>query len=658
MCPSKTVELEAKTHVEKACDKIVAKMQLKKHSRSVENLLAEMHDDPDHCPDYESDGHWLLDHPVFNGIIYSTIVLNSIQMGFAVDFPNMTHVWMIFEHIFTAIFSLEMIVKMAILKSRYFHFGWNRVDFVLVAVSVLELWVLPFLNLGDSDTTNLTIVRVLRICRVARMARLFKVCKELWCIFKGIVDSFRTIFWVCVLLSMGLYVCSIFCVEIIGRDVEGIYPGHDDDSALVESEYDDWNSFVYFGNIPRSMYTLFNVILLAEFETISRPIFEKQPFMTIFLVAFVIFTTFGLLNVIIGVVCDNTLEAAKQLDEDMDLNKKIQQLWEFNKLRDLVFAIDEDHNGVVSDQEIKKAWKDPVFRQLLQDVHFPRGWSPKELACLLDRNGDKEVKFSEFIQTFSRLILNDPFQRDCCTHASINDIRQRIVSLSSDQRDIESATQSQLKSLAEKCSTLQQSQESLEQKMLQSQKSLEDSMQKGFQDMHVLIEKGFQTRQSSNQGTNQHEIANLLKLCSKQLQSRLEMTRSLTAFSPGGSALDLAGTNEKLKTQLDSIQGSIDEWSAASNILPVPASSFPAAGLEQKDSLLETTDKAGIPHQQKTESDENSASSIPQELSKEEQLAEGSSAASCTDEFTLFVDESGAAQPDDPEVMVHESSQE
>ena len=38
-----------------------------------------------------------------------------------------------------------------------------------------------------------------------------------------------------------------------------------------------FNNFIYFGSIPRSMYTLFCVVLTAEFDNFGRPMIEKQP---------------------------------------------------------------------------------------------------------------------------------------------------------------------------------------------------------------------------------------------------------------------------------------------------------------------------------------------------------------------------------------------
>ena len=42
---------------------------------------------------------------------------------------------------------------------------------------------------------------------------------------------------------------------------------------------------------------------------------EYQPYMMLFFLGFIIFTTFGIMNVIIGVIVDNTMVAARKVEE-------------------------------------------------------------------------------------------------------------------------------------------------------------------------------------------------------------------------------------------------------------------------------------------------------------------------------------------------------
>merc|ERR550514_655258 len=232
-----------------------------------------------------------------------------------------------------------MVLKLAILKLGYFREGWNCMDFVLVWMSIVDGWVIPFFLRGGGSDSPLGMLRVFRVLRVMRMARLLKVFKELWMIIKGIFDSLKTMFWVSMLLLLILYVCSILVVELIGRAPKEMYPGRNDEGDAIDEEeaVSSWNNYVYFGTVLRSMYTLFNIVIMAEWPEIGRPLIEKQPQMFLFFVFFIIFTTFGVMNVIIGVIVDNTMEAARSMAKDDEDRAKAEKLALLGQIRDMVF---------------------------------------------------------------------------------------------------------------------------------------------------------------------------------------------------------------------------------------------------------------------------------------------------------------------------------
>ena len=61
---------------------------------------------------------WVAHHTCFEISFAVVIVLNAVQMGTSVEFPEapLSHVWHVLEHFFTAVFFLEMSVKMMGLK--------------------------------------------------------------------------------------------------------------------------------------------------------------------------------------------------------------------------------------------------------------------------------------------------------------------------------------------------------------------------------------------------------------------------------------------------------------------------------------------------------------------------------------------------------------
>merc|ERR1719252_411221 len=147
------------------------------------------------------------------------------------------------------------------------------------------------------------------------------------------------------LLTLVIYVCAIFCVYTIADHpgYPGAVPGGDlptEEEKLEWMGVVDFNPYQQFGTIPRAMYTLFCVVILAEWMELGRALVEYQPWMIFFFLIFIIFTTFGVMNVIIGVIVDNTMEAAKSIEAEDEESEKARKLQLLQNIRDLVFSLD------------------------------------------------------------------------------------------------------------------------------------------------------------------------------------------------------------------------------------------------------------------------------------------------------------------------------
>merc|ERR1719277_2042623 len=73
-----------------------------------------------------------------------------------------------------------------------------------------------------------------------------------------------------------------------------------------------WDNEEYFGTVPRSMFTLLQVLTLDNWSSkIARHVLQNQGYMAIFFIIFLLFGTYGLLNVIIAVIVERTLAIAQ-----------------------------------------------------------------------------------------------------------------------------------------------------------------------------------------------------------------------------------------------------------------------------------------------------------------------------------------------------------
>merc|ERR1719399_1724412 len=143
------------------------------------------------------------------------------------------------------------------------------------------------------------------------MVRLLRAFKELWLIVKGMIDALSTIFWASCLLLLCIYVVAIFCCSMIGRS-DDFYSSRFVEPKNYQPEHFD--AYRYYGTVPKSMFTLFQATSNPLY--FFRPIGEKQPIMALPIFMFIFLTTFGLMNVIIGVIVDNTMQASYSVDSD------------------------------------------------------------------------------------------------------------------------------------------------------------------------------------------------------------------------------------------------------------------------------------------------------------------------------------------------------
>eukprot|EP00929_Paragymnodinium_shiwhaense_P086570 TRINITY_DN47078_c0_g1_i1.p1 TRINITY_DN47078_c0_g1~~TRINITY_DN47078_c0_g1_i1.p1 ORF type:complete len:1409 (+),score=234.55 TRINITY_DN47078_c0_g1_i1:97-4323(+) len=132
---------------------------------------------------------WFSSSIPFNMTMASAILLNAIFIivGELYNTEHNSHpAWLSIEVIFNALFLLEFIFKVSVLKRSYFWDAWNIFDFSLVILGLTGL-VLEIMALINSSSTTADVstearllrfnrvFRVLRVCRVIRLARFTNV---------------------------------------------------------------------------------------------------------------------------------------------------------------------------------------------------------------------------------------------------------------------------------------------------------------------------------------------------------------------------------------------------------------------------------------------------------------------------------------------------
>jgi hypothetical protein len=356
----------------------------------------------------------IAEHRCFRYTVNGLIILNAIQLGLAADYPDNSELskWDICAHVFTALFVLEILVIIAAYPRTFYKHMWTVFDISVTFVSMMTIWFLPLFGAGE-DTAGLNFARIFRLLRLLRIAQLATVLPELKIIVEGLFNSLRSMMWIVLLSMLFVYVLAICCVEVLGRPSSGFAAWNDAEAVVrEESGVAAFNSYLFFGNVPRAVGSLCGVILLAEWN-IVRPVAEIQPLFVPMFFGAIFCVTFGILNVMIGIVVEKTNQAMERHHSENEDRIRMIKKHSALELAELLFDLDKNGDQRLSIQELKEGIVNPKFTVLLEQLDLPFAFSAAEFLSMLDSDGSGWLNKHEFIHGIQRLLYCNAFHRDC-----------------------------------------------------------------------------------------------------------------------------------------------------------------------------------------------------------------------------------------------------
>jgi voltage-gated sodium channel len=220
--------------------------------------------------------------PRFQRLVITVIVLNAATLGLetwsaAVDRfgPVLTFVDRAALYFFVA----ELGAKIYVFRSRFFRDPWNLFDLFVVGISLMP------------TTGGLAVLRALRILRALRLISAVPSLRRVVAALLGAVPGMASI---AILLALVLYVAAVMGTKLYGRTA----PDH-------------------FGDLPTSLFTLFQTMTGEAWPDIARDVMEEHPTAWIFFVIFILICTFVVLNLFIAVVVSAMEE--EQMEERAEL---------------------------------------------------------------------------------------------------------------------------------------------------------------------------------------------------------------------------------------------------------------------------------------------------------------------------------------------------
>jgi len=241
-----------------------------------------------------------LDRPRIRQFIIGVIIFNAILLGLETSPEVMGAAGTIIltlDWICLAIFVIEIALKLVAHGARFFRSGWNVFDFLIVGIALMPA------------THGLSVLRALRILRVLRV---ISAAPRLRRVVEGFVTALPGMGSVFLLMGIIFYIGAVMATKLFG------------------ASFPEW-----FGTLGASFYSLFQIMTLESWSMgIVRPVMDVYPYAWLFLVPFIMVTTFAVVNLLVGLIVNSMQDAHAEesnaatdayRDEVLDRLRKIEE---------------------------------------------------------------------------------------------------------------------------------------------------------------------------------------------------------------------------------------------------------------------------------------------------------------------------------------------
>jgi len=350
------------------------------------------------------------------------VIANSLWLGVDANFNDAATIWsakpiyQIMEHFFGVSFILELIIRFCAFRRKRdcFKDNWFIFDFLLVVMLVGETWVmLPVwlaqgANSEDRGIGHLSILRVarlLRLTRLGRVARLLRFVPEVVTLLKGITLALRSVFLTLMVLLVVTYLFGI----IFKTQAEPLP-----------------NLSKKFNGVYECMWWLLlhGTFLDAVADELPA-VREESPMLTFLFLVFVFLSSFTVLNMLIGIVCDvvttvhnkekeqaaqaylkrnllNILEVHDKNDDRNIRKDEFELLMRNPEIHMILSNFGVDAEDLVSLKDILFENKERFMDNPLSDNE--EGETPKQVMRDMSSGmDDRKISFGEFLELVLRL---------------------------------------------------------------------------------------------------------------------------------------------------------------------------------------------------------------------------------------------------------------
>jgi voltage-gated sodium channel len=209
-----------------------------------------------------------IEQPRVQHFIIGLIVLNAVLLGLETSTSAMAAAGgliVLLDHAILAVFVGEIALRLYAHRAAFWRDPWSVFDFAVVAIALVPA------------TGPLAVLRALRVLRVLRLLTMVPSMRR---VVGALLAAIPGLGSIAAVLLLIYYVFAVIATK------------------LFAAAYPEW-----FGDLGRSLYTLFQVMTLESWSMgIARPVMENFPYAWVFFVTFILVATFTMLNLFIAII--------------------------------------------------------------------------------------------------------------------------------------------------------------------------------------------------------------------------------------------------------------------------------------------------------------------------------------------------------------------
>ncbi|XP_069952199.1 sodium channel protein para-like isoform X2 [Cherax quadricarinatus] len=308
--------------------------------------------------------HVVVHDAVFDLFIMLCIIMNTVFL--AIEHHGMSYqlnkVLEVGNRVFTAVFTLECIMKLMALSKEFFVNKWNVFDLVIVLASLLDL--------GLEIGSGLSVLRGMRLLRVLKLAQSWRTMRVLLSIIVSTLGALGNLTFVLIII---IYIFAVIGMQLFGKNytAANFYP----------DPVPRWNFTDFF----HSFMMIFR-ILCGEWV---EPLWDcmraeekdgSETCLAIFLPALVM-GNFMVLNLFLALLLNSfNSEELKSRQDDLEDESRVLQL--FVRIRDALFRrkkkkkeeeIEGEKAAAAAAAEEEEEEEEDAKKKSLEDVMPDRG---------------------------------------------------------------------------------------------------------------------------------------------------------------------------------------------------------------------------------------------------------------------------------------------